>query len=179
MTFLSTIIYPLLQPCFLFWIICNTITRISRNRTTPFTEILSNAYIPYSVKYQNKGRLSKSEKADIKERFFRNGCARLGLNLPEDKLKYSNLLVQVSQILSEINKILMKEMENQIFENYWELNILSENEHLPWALRLLLELSTSDTTKFPNINLPTIHDKKKVVLWLFVLQMIYEIWYTR
>ena len=54
----------------------------------------------------------------------------------------------------------MKEMENQIFENYWELNILSENEHLPWALRLLLELSTSDTTKFPNINLPTIHDKK-------------------
>ena len=114
--------------------------------------------------YQNKGRLSKSEKADIKERLFRNSCARFGLNLLEDKLKYSNLLVQDSQILSEINKILMKEMENQIFENYWQLNILSENEHLPWALRLLLELSTSDTTKFPNINLPTIHDKKKVVL---------------
>ena len=58
----------------------------------------------------------------------------------------------------------MKEMENQTFENYWELSILSENEHLPWALRLLLELSTSDTTKFSNINLPTIHDKKNVVL---------------
>ena len=38
--------------------------------------------------YQNKVRLSKSEKADIKERLFRNGCARLGLNLLEDKLKY-------------------------------------------------------------------------------------------
>ena len=32
----------------------------------PFTEILSNALILYSVMHQNKGRLSKSEKADLK-----------------------------------------------------------------------------------------------------------------
>ena len=58
----------------------------------------------------------------------------------------------------------MKEMEKQNFENYRELNILSEYENLPWALRLLLELSTSDKTKSPNLNLRAIHDKKKVVL---------------
>ena len=111
--------------------------------------------------YQSKGMLSKSEKADLNERLFRNACARLGLNLLQDKLKYSNLLVQLSQILPEINKILMKEMEKQNFENYRELNILSEYEHLPWALlRQLLELPTSDKRKPPNINLRTTHDKK-------------------
>ena len=125
--------------------------------------------------HQNKGRLSKSEKADIREMLFRNDCARLGLNLLKDKLKYSDLLVQLSQILPEINKILMKEMEKQDFENYRELNILSEYEYLPWALRLLLELSTSDKTKSPNLNLRAIHDKKKVVLRFFVLQMMYHI----
>ena len=95
--------------------------------------------------HQNKGRLSKSEKADIKKMLFRNDCARLGLNLLEDKLKCSDLLVQLTQIFPE-------------------LNILSEHEPLPWALRLLLELSTSDKTKSPNLNLRAIRDKKKVVL---------------
>ena len=120
--------------------------------------------------YQNKGRLSKSEIADLKERLFRNDSSRLRLNLLEDKRKYSNLLVQLSQILPEISKVLMKEMEKENCEN-----ILSEYEHLPWALRLLLELSTSDKRKPPNINLRTIHYKKKVVLRFFVLQMMYHI----
>ena len=71
------------------------IPNLSTNRTVPFSEILSNALIPYSVMHQNKERLSKSEKADIKEMLFRNGCARLGLNLLKDKLKYSDLLVQL------------------------------------------------------------------------------------
>ena len=44
----------------------------SRNRTAPFSDILSNAFIPYSVMHQNKGRLSKSEKADIKEMTVRD-----------------------------------------------------------------------------------------------------------
>ena len=35
---------------------------LSRNRTAPFSEILSNPYIPYSVMNQSKVRLSKSEK---------------------------------------------------------------------------------------------------------------------
>ena len=69
----------------------------------------------------------------------------------------------------------MKKMEKQNFEDYWELNILSEYEHLPWALRLFLELSTSDKTKYPNLNLRAIHDKKKVVIRFFVLQMMYHI----
>ena len=151
------------------------IPNFSRNRTAPFSEILSNALIPHSVMHQNKGRLSKFEKADIKEMLFRNDCARLGLNLLEDKLKYSNLLVQLSQILPEINKILMEEMEKKNFENYLELNIFSEYEHLPWGLRLLLKLSTSDKMKSPNINLRAIHDKKKVVLRFFRLQMMCHI----
>ena len=69
----------------------------------------------------------------------------------------------------------MKEMEKQNFENYRGLNILSEYEYLPWALRLLLELSTGDKTKSPNLNLRAIHDKKKVVLRFFLLQMMYHI----
>ena len=69
----------------------------------------------------------------------------------------------------------MKEMEKQNFENYRQLNILSGYEHMPWALRLLLELSTSDRTKSPNLNLRVIHYKKTVVLRFFVLQMIYHI----
>ena len=56
------------------------IPNLSRNRTAPFSEILSNALIRYSVMHQNKGKLSKSEKADIKEMLYRNDCARLGLN---------------------------------------------------------------------------------------------------
>ena len=51
---------------------------LSRNRVAPFSEILSNAYIPYSIMYQSKGRLIKSEKADLKERLFRSECARSG-----------------------------------------------------------------------------------------------------
>ena len=103
--------------------------------------------------YQNKGRLSKSEKADIKERLFRNSCARFGLNLLEDKFKCSNLLVQLSRIFLEINKILIKEIGKQDFENYRQLNIFSEYKHLPWALRLLLELPTSYKTKLSKFNL--------------------------
>ena len=66
-------------------------------------------------------------------------------------------------------------MEKQNFENYRELNILSEYQNLPWALTLLLELSTNEKAKSTNINLRTTHDKKKVVLQFFVLQMMSHI----
>ena len=66
-------------------------------------------------------------------------------------------------------------MEKQNFENYRELNILSEYQNLPWALTLLLELSTNEKAKFTNINLRATHDKKKVVLQFFVLQMMSHI----
>lgn len=103
--------------------------------------------------YHNKGRLSKSEKDVTYRMLLRNDCARLGLNLLEDKFKCSNLLVQLSRIFLEINKILIKEIGKQDFENYRQLNIFSEYKHLPWALRLLLELPTSYKTKLSKFNL--------------------------
>ena len=125
--------------------------------------------------YQNKGWLSKSEK-DVKNGvLFRNDCAILGLNLLEDKFKCSNLLVQLSRIFTEINKILIKEIGKRNFENYRELNILSEYEHFPWTLRLLLELPTSYKTKLSKFNLRAVHCKKKVILRFFVVQAMYHI----
>ena len=58
-----------------------------------------------------KGRLTSLEKQGLKESRFRDDCDKLGFKNCESKLRYSNLLLQLSEAMPDINAIIDLEMK--------------------------------------------------------------------